>query len=85
MALCKERRDEIIIAVATNGNVGTGDPLVTREMIAATRHEEAKASAALCPPRIELRPPPECKDLNSCATMLSKSPRRSIIFTEDNP
>ena len=85
MALCKERGDEIIIAVATNGNVGTGDPLVTREMIAATRHEEAKASAALCPPRIELRPPPECKDLNSCATMLSKSPRRSIIFTEDNP
>ena len=85
LALCKERGDEIIIAVATNGNVGTGDPLVTREMIAATRHEEAKASAALCPPRIELRPPPECKDLNSCATMLSKSAPRSIIFNCFNP
>ena len=47
LALCKERGDEIIIAVATNGNVGTGDPLITREMIAATRHEEAKASAAI--------------------------------------
>jgi LmbE family N-acetylglucosaminyl deacetylase len=47
LALCKERGDEIFIAVATNGNVGTGDPNISREMIAATRHKEAKAAADL--------------------------------------
>ena len=30
LALCRERGDDIIIAVATNGNVGTGDPSITR-------------------------------------------------------
>ena len=47
LALCKERGDEIFIAIATNGNVGSGDPKVSREEIAAIRHEEAKASAAM--------------------------------------
>jgi LmbE family N-acetylglucosaminyl deacetylase len=46
LALCKERGDEIFIAIATNGNVGTGDPSITREQIGRTRHEEAKASVA---------------------------------------
>ncbi|MCX6426849.1 MAG: PIG-L family deacetylase [Actinomycetes bacterium] len=47
LALCAERGDEVFIAIATNGNVGTGDPTITREQIAHTRHEEAKASAAI--------------------------------------
>lgn len=47
LALCKERGDEIFIAVATNGNVGTGDPKITREMIAETRHKEAQVAADL--------------------------------------
>ena len=46
LALCKERGDEIFIAIATNGNVGTGDPAITREHIGAIRHEEAKKSVA---------------------------------------
>ena len=44
LALCAERGDQVFIAIATNGNVGTGDPAVTREQIAAIRHEEAKKS-----------------------------------------
>jgi LmbE family N-acetylglucosaminyl deacetylase len=44
---CKERGDEIYIAIATNGNVGTGDSSVTCEQIAAIRYAEAKASAAI--------------------------------------
>jgi LmbE family N-acetylglucosaminyl deacetylase len=44
---CKERGDEIFIAIATNGNVGSGDPAISREEIANIRHEEAKASAAI--------------------------------------
>lgn len=46
LALCKERGDEIFIAIATNGNVGSGDPSITREEIGRIRHEEAKASVA---------------------------------------
>ncbi|CAB4984132.1 unannotated protein [freshwater metagenome] len=47
LALCAERGDEVFIAIATNGNVGTGDPSITREQIAETRHKEAIASAAI--------------------------------------
>lgn len=47
LAMCAKRGDEIFIAIATNGNVGTGDPTITREHIAAIRHEEAKKSVAL--------------------------------------
>ena len=47
LALCAERGDEIFIAIATNGNVGTGDPTITSEEIGRIRHEEAKASAAV--------------------------------------
>jgi LmbE family N-acetylglucosaminyl deacetylase len=47
LVLCKERGDEIYIAIATNGNVGTGDSSVSRQEIAATRYAEAKASAAI--------------------------------------
>jgi LmbE family N-acetylglucosaminyl deacetylase len=34
LALCAERGDEIFIAIATNGNVGTGDPSISKEQIA---------------------------------------------------
>ena len=47
LALCAKRGDEIFIAIATNGNVGTGDPAITKEQIAETRHKEAIASAAI--------------------------------------
>ena len=47
LALCKKRGDEIFIAIGTNGNVGSGDPEITKEQIAHIRHEEAKASAAV--------------------------------------
>jgi LmbE family N-acetylglucosaminyl deacetylase len=46
LALCAARGDEVTIAVATNGDVGTGEPGVSRDEIAAIRHSEAAASAA---------------------------------------
>jgi LmbE family N-acetylglucosaminyl deacetylase len=46
LALCAERGDQVFIAIATNGDVGTGDPAITREQIAAIRHAEAKKSVA---------------------------------------
>ena len=47
LALCAQRGDEVFIAIATNGNVGTGDPTVTSEQIATIRHQEAKDSCAI--------------------------------------
>jgi LmbE family N-acetylglucosaminyl deacetylase len=47
LALCAQRGDEVFIAIATNGNVGTGDPSISREQIAETRHKEAIASASI--------------------------------------
>ena len=47
LALCAQRGDEVFIAIATNGNVGTGDPAVTSEQIATIRHQEAKDSCAI--------------------------------------
>ena len=47
LALCAQRGDEIFIAIATNGNVGTGDKSITREEIARIRHQEAKNSCAV--------------------------------------
>lgn len=47
LALCAERGDEVFIAIATNGDVGSGEPDAVAEEIAQTRHEEAKASASL--------------------------------------
>ena len=47
LALCAQRGDEVFIAIATNGNVGTGDPSISREQIAEIRHKEAIASASL--------------------------------------
>ena len=47
LALCAERGDEIFIAIATNGNVGTGDPSISSAQIAETRHKEAIASASI--------------------------------------
>ena len=47
LALCAERGDEVFIAIATNGNVGTGDPTISSAQIAETRHKEAIASASI--------------------------------------
>jgi LmbE family N-acetylglucosaminyl deacetylase len=47
LALCAQRGDEVFIAIATNGNVGTGDPSISSEQIAETRHKEAIASASI--------------------------------------
>jgi LmbE family N-acetylglucosaminyl deacetylase len=45
LALCAQRGDEIFIAIATNGNVGSGEPGAKKDEIARIRHEEAKTSA----------------------------------------
>ena len=47
LALCAQRGDEVFIAIATNGNVGTGDPSISSEQIAEIRHKEAIASASI--------------------------------------
>ena len=47
LALCAQRGDEIFIAIATNGNVGSGEPGAKKDEIARIRHEEAKTSAAV--------------------------------------
>lgn len=45
LAKYARRGDEVFMAIATNGDVGS--PTLTREEIAAIRHEEAKRSAAV--------------------------------------
>lgn len=45
LAKCAARGDKITIMVATNGNVGS--PTLSREEIAAVRHKEAAAAAAV--------------------------------------
>ncbi|MFD0959159.1 PIG-L deacetylase family protein [Paenibacillus chungangensis] len=45
LAKCAARGDEVTIIIATNGNVGS--PVLSKEEIAAIRHEEAKAAADL--------------------------------------
>ena len=45
LALCAARGDEVTIAVATNGDVGSGEPEADRVEIAQVRRTEAQASA----------------------------------------
>jgi LmbE family N-acetylglucosaminyl deacetylase len=47
LALCAQRGDEVFIAIATNGDVGSGEPDAVPEEIARIRHAEAKASAGV--------------------------------------
>ena len=45
LALYAARGDEVSIAIATNGEVGSGEPDADRAEVARTRHAEAQASA----------------------------------------
>lgn len=47
LALCAARGDEVSIAIATNGDVGSGEPDAVPEEIARIRHEEAQESAKI--------------------------------------
>jgi LmbE family N-acetylglucosaminyl deacetylase len=47
LALCAARGDDITIAVATNGEVGSGEADARREEVGAIREAEARASAAV--------------------------------------
>jgi LmbE family N-acetylglucosaminyl deacetylase len=45
LALCAQRGDEVFVAIATNGDVGSGEPAAEPEEIARIRRAEAQASA----------------------------------------